>query len=977
MSALRLVIATLLAILLNNSNEIFAWDNDMTHKDLSQYAAENSILANSDYLKSLGLSAGLSEKFFWNSKVQSALKWLQEGAYLEDAGSNLQGIIGMARYNNHFHNPLKPWGSAGLNDLGCTGESAVLWAQYGSWQTGYIEGDWSWKKARDSLYSALTSKYDSDRRANFAQTFRGLGHQMHLIQDMSVPAHVRNDAHPRETLLEINPLTGDYYFETWARKNAWIINSFASAPVDSQVRLDISQSGFAPVSQLVDTEQYAGAGPSISLTWGLSEYTNSNFLSDNTIFTENFSQTDGRYFPYPRYNGRCYELITEHLSAAVHRTYLRKTCEGEPINHFAAISPFYSYLGLSSPSLQRSAFVLDAAVHREYTSKLIPRAVGYSSSLLNYFFRGDIDMVFDDDTGSGFVIVNNTDEDMNGIFELWYDNRNDERGKTWSASLSIGRKSSGNNRSSNIALTSPVDAKEPDKYMLVFKGKMGGEDNAVAGKIVELAGEYLFLAGAWHHNIQTYRLLTANGSYQLIPAQKKVNIKYSTDNGIWGRNLTIQSNPEMTEHYAVLPLSAIDASGKPDYPTYRGSISNYGVGAADYCYWNWWFGYTCDYTYSGSAFYYRPADFTAGSPYILSHNHLSVGAINPHPIASGRRPFEITNDKLSDDDISIWQDQDNIFTRHKDENGNWIRDVDLPNGTYFAAIARNQAIYKTSEQHRTETQGDSEEVYDQCHYIDETFTSISSGTSETTQKENFIFGAYPIESLEYSDSSSTSLTDATTITCNGWGDAREYTLRGYNYYGRGQGRLFGALIDYDNANGDDSFIVFYALKGISMQNSGIEVPFSNINIDSFTINGNLARNTDEIYKMVYKVGELPQIVELGRTTHSETEHITFYGFGYDDYGSEIPITEASHTSSISGSRISGVSSQINRKSLVYTYNIEEWDNALNKYVFDKRIIGIINISGTALPVGYRQEFELYLPGSSFDFSALAAIGVTK
>lgn len=26
--------------------------------------------------------------------------------------------------------------------------------------------------------------------------FRGLGHQIHLIQDMAVPEHVRNDAHP-------------------------------------------------------------------------------------------------------------------------------------------------------------------------------------------------------------------------------------------------------------------------------------------------------------------------------------------------------------------------------------------------------------------------------------------------------------------------------------------------------------------------------------------------------------------------------------------------------------------------------------------------------------------------------------------------------------------------------------------------------------------------------------------------------------
>jgi hypothetical protein len=71
--------------------------------------------------------------------------------------------------------------------------------------------------------------------------------------------------------------------------------------------------------------------------------------------------------------------------------------------------------------------------------------VGYSAGLLDYFFRGEMDMVHDE-TGSGYVIVNNTDEDMSGTFELWYDNDKDERIKVTDASwtLSISKKSSGN-----------------------------------------------------------------------------------------------------------------------------------------------------------------------------------------------------------------------------------------------------------------------------------------------------------------------------------------------------------------------------------------------------------------------------------------------------------------------------------------------------------------------------------------------------
>jgi hypothetical protein len=45
-------------------------------------------------------------------------------------------------------------------------------------------------------FSGSTVAPNKDKRDEyFAQTFRGLGHQMHLIQDASQPDHVRNDAH--------------------------------------------------------------------------------------------------------------------------------------------------------------------------------------------------------------------------------------------------------------------------------------------------------------------------------------------------------------------------------------------------------------------------------------------------------------------------------------------------------------------------------------------------------------------------------------------------------------------------------------------------------------------------------------------------------------------------------------------------------------------------------------------------------------
>ena len=163
-----------------------AWDDKVTHKDLSEYAADNSVLNSSSesYMKSLGYDGGLTEKFGWDKKTQSVLLWIREGSELEDLAP---------RWLNHFHNPLKRWADAGLG----LWRSALLWAQDGNAQmdpeTG--NGDWSWQKTRSYYYSALTSESKTTREEGFAKTFRGLGQQMHLVQDMAVPAHVRSSPH--------------------------------------------------------------------------------------------------------------------------------------------------------------------------------------------------------------------------------------------------------------------------------------------------------------------------------------------------------------------------------------------------------------------------------------------------------------------------------------------------------------------------------------------------------------------------------------------------------------------------------------------------------------------------------------------------------------------------------------------------------------------------------------------------------------
>jgi len=375
----------LIAFTFNNS---WAWDDQSTHRDLSKIAAQKSILnaQNGDYLKNLGYTKGDEEIFALFGLPKKVWDWVEEGSEEEDAGNFLNG-----RYYNHFHDPTKAWDQAGLSTIypGVNGKSSVLWAQD-------VSNDWSWQKVRDYYSLALTSQTVTDRNTNFANTFKGLGHIIHLIQDTSQPAHVRNDPHGLEALGLVEG------FESWAVTNRSQVSSLMSNSIPPTFSLND-----ALITQFFDTDQYNGANPSNSTALGLTEYTNANFFSEDTIFS----------FSYPAWSSM-EEYEEEDQSIGEARTYLRKTGDGESIEHLATAGLFYDYLPTSYKSW---SLELDDQCYSYYAEKLIPRAVGYSAGLLNYFFRGEMDMKEDPDNLGQFIIENKSGEIMSGTFTLYYD----------------------------------------------------------------------------------------------------------------------------------------------------------------------------------------------------------------------------------------------------------------------------------------------------------------------------------------------------------------------------------------------------------------------------------------------------------------------------------------------------------------------------------------------------------------------------
>jgi hypothetical protein len=410
------------------TSSIFAWNNK-THRKLSYAALLNSEISPTysieNKLGKFGLERGIYyENLSLNNGIRNIKDWMLFGAIREDAEVSPKLS---RRYDNHFHNPLNSWEQAGLDDwikikgfpFHCTGFSSILWAhKYGGAQSDYPEGDQSWSSIRDWYYNALIfetnySNQNNEARKNyFAKVFKGLGHQIHLIQDAAVPCHVRNDGHPDMTMYNIPTL--EAWAETDVADNAGVINTLL-AQTPQFPDLDLNTPGdanYPAVTKLTDADAYiSGNIPTNGLNQGLSEYANSNFISEDTIFSspeDNFNVSANHRFPYPKLastNINLYfekNLIPEEIDAEDGRKdinfNIKKIADGEIIQHFLTVSYLEKevrgqlYGGIAAMPMPLAVvylrtFYFHELCHIDYVNKLIPRAAGYSVPLINYFFK--------------------------------------------------------------------------------------------------------------------------------------------------------------------------------------------------------------------------------------------------------------------------------------------------------------------------------------------------------------------------------------------------------------------------------------------------------------------------------------------------------------------------------------------------------------------------------------------------------------
>jgi hypothetical protein len=361
---------------------------EYTHALVSGAALSRSV-ANADptLLPELGLGADPRDP-------DHLLPFLPDGGLLElrysPAALVFQGAIDEdhgTRSFSHFMDPQQENIALTINNV-ALGLPSPVWALENE---GDVDSQhYSFGDAKTYLHSAITGLTERQRRIDMGSLFYALGHVVHHVQDMAQPQHTRNDDHcDRATVCK--PL---FHYKP---------SAYESFTYERGRDLPFGSYGTADYATFATPLQFW-----LNLHMGISEFTSGNFVSIATNF---FSDEQG--------------VIREndtHPSPAGGRTFLSRRqitdadllgpqgpnqplsgeiwFVGTPVrDRYRAsevLNPQSSTYSIFHADLQaageRSVFTLNRFNYQAAHDFLLPRATAYSTGLINYFFRGRIEI---------------------------------------------------------------------------------------------------------------------------------------------------------------------------------------------------------------------------------------------------------------------------------------------------------------------------------------------------------------------------------------------------------------------------------------------------------------------------------------------------------------------------------------------------------------------------------------------------------
>ncbi len=228
--------------------------------------------------------------------------------------------------------------------------SAVDWAFDRDLGSGYYIQDYSWNDGLRYYREALASPSCCNEK--YGQAWRAVGETMHLVSDMTVPAHVRNDGH----------VWSDPYEDS---VGAWEVTHYKNGPF---LNLDYDHGTLQDVMIRIATK------------------VNEEFYSADTTPTgyrvsgsDSYSYTPGRY-SQPSLKG-----LTADADGYYYYPTDRKLAR-EVLTTFKPTSPpKYTYTVTNEPLVLVYGYNLDEKVLTDQRRVLIPTAIRASAEVLDRF----------------------------------------------------------------------------------------------------------------------------------------------------------------------------------------------------------------------------------------------------------------------------------------------------------------------------------------------------------------------------------------------------------------------------------------------------------------------------------------------------------------------------------------------------------------------------------------------------------------
>jgi hypothetical protein len=427
-----------------------------THQRLSRAAYDLSGIA-STIQQIYGISPVRKFKGRLLSSVvdpHTAQDWVTIGGSHEDAPG--------WRTVNHFYDPIS---KLGLHAVG--GAPAPDWALE---DVGDMDGQlYSLKDARNAFYQGLTESDPGRRERELGHTFYSLGHVIHLLQDMAQPQHTRNDLHPPHTPLQ-----------SWTER--YVEQNFAA--------FALTGAAIPPVRRARDLWTNASGS-------GFAQFVNANFVSAGTNFTALRDGAMAERYEYPKLDLSLRSVVVpsescrDGVQAPADLTVFGHTF-ADPLLPDRVLNPrlttysvFDQYLVNRGKGLifAINCFNIDAN-----SAILLPRATAYLAALLRHFFRGRLEARLELRVGpdgrltsDGLRIINRTPgETMMGRFEVYLDREDDTRIRlaSWESLTLAPDDEAG---SGVLEIPDRPGSTNLGRYLVVFRGQLGDEPDAVAG----------------------------------------------------------------------------------------------------------------------------------------------------------------------------------------------------------------------------------------------------------------------------------------------------------------------------------------------------------------------------------------------------------------------------------------------------------------------------------------------------------------